>query len=94
MAAEPAGEEGKEGSRDAQRREGHGIVAQVQGPLQLSSTARAWKEALGEVDVGKWDLIYRQGPVQCPMRCLSEDPVHYPVQCPLCTVSWLSHHLT
>lgn len=40
-------------------------MGQVQGPLQLSSTAMAWKEALGEVDVGKWDLIYRQAPVDC-----------------------------
>lgn len=68
--SEPAEERGTKGNADGWQREGHGVLGQVQGPLQLSNTARAWKEALGEVDVGKWDLIYRQGPVQCPMRCL------------------------
>lgn len=35
-------------------------AGRVQGPLQLSSTAKAWREGLGDVDVGRWDLIYRQ----------------------------------
>lgn len=64
-AALESGVGGKEGSREGGQRAGHGDVGQVQGPLQLSSTAMAWREALGEVDVGKWDLIYRQGPVYC-----------------------------
>lgn len=61
---------GKEGSREEGQRAGHGDVGQVQGPLQLSSTAMAWKEALGEVDVGKWDLIYRHDPVYCLCNAL------------------------
>ena len=52
-----------EGSRcGGTRSGGAGEVeaGRVQGPLQLSSTAKAWREGLGDVDVGKWDLIYRQ----------------------------------
>ena len=78
MVAEPAEEER---SRGGGQRAEHEHVGQVQGPLQLSSTAKAWKEALGEVDVGRWDLIYRQGPVpwsvQGPVQC----PVQYLLQC-------------
>lgn len=94
---------GKEGSRDGGQRAGHGDVGQVQGPLQLSSTATAWKEALGEVDVGKWDLIYRQGPVYCLSNALCDAlciavcntvstalcSCLYPVQCPMqCPVQY------
>ena len=43
-----------------------GVVGQVEGPLQLSSAAQAWKDGLGDVDVGKWDLIYRCAPYACP----------------------------
>ena len=57
-----------EGSRDGWQRAGHGDVGQVQGPLQLSSTAMAWKEALGDADVGKWDLIYRYHSEPRPMQ--------------------------
>lgn len=31
----------------------------MQGPLQLGSTTQAWKDALGDADVGRWQLIYR-----------------------------------
>ena len=45
----------------APARAGQGTVAAglVAGPLQLSSTSQAWKDGLGDADVGKWDLIYR-----------------------------------
>ncbi|DBB01698.1 hypothetical protein WJX77_004961 [Trebouxia sp. C0004] len=51
--------EGKRGQGRSHSR----VVGQVEGPLQLSSTAQAWRDGLGDVDVGKWDLIYRGEPV-------------------------------
>lgn len=74
-ASAAAQDEGDRGCRGGGTKsggaEGKGVGA-VQGPLQLSSTAKAWKEGLGHVDVGKWDLIYRQAPLQClisPSMC-------------------------
>ncbi len=55
----------REGKR-GQGRSHNRVVGQVEGPLQLSSTAQAWKDGLGDVDVGKWDLIYRCAPYACP----------------------------
>lgn len=58
----------------ASARAGQGAVAagQVQGPMQLSSTSQAWKYGLGDADVGKWDLIYRQAPIIHPiLSCIT-----------------------
>ncbi|KAL0034006.1 hypothetical protein WJX79_002466 [Trebouxia sp. C0005] len=66
-AAAEAGRPGSsESTREGKRGRGRSpnrVVGQVDGPLQLSSTAQAWKDGLGDVDVGKWDLIYRGEPV-------------------------------
>ncbi len=62
-----------ESTREGNRGQGRGrsqVVGQVEGPLQLSSTAQAWKDGLGDVDVGKWDLIYRCAPCACPFWLL------------------------
>lgn len=58
-----------ESTREGKRGQGRShsrVVGQVEGPLQLSTTAQAWKDGLGDVDVGKWDLIYRCAPYACP----------------------------
>jgi len=60
-AGRPGSGEGKRGLGRSHSR----VVGQVEGPLQLSSTAQAWKDGLGDVDVGKWDLIYRCAPCAC-----------------------------
>ena len=73
-SVEAAGaESGRPGSskstREGKRGQGwslNRVVGQVEGPLQLSSTAQAWKDGVGDVDVGKWDLIYRCAPCACP----------------------------
>lgn len=60
--AEASGASSSGAGSKASGREGGGRglgAGQVEGPLQLSSTAQAWKDGLGDADVGKWDLIYR-----------------------------------
>ena len=77
-------EAGRPGSREGKRGLGRShsrVVGQVEGPLQLSSTAQAWKDGLGDVDVGKWDLIYRCarcacsyfGSRYCALHCCKAD---------------------
>lgn len=74
-AAAEAGRPGSsESTREGKRGRGRSpnrVVGQVEGPLQLSSTAQAWKDGLGDVDVGKWDLIYRCTPYACPFLALA-----------------------
>ena len=42
-----------------ERKKGLAGEGPMQGTLQLGSSTQTWKDLLGEVDVGRWQLIYR-----------------------------------